>query len=222
MGSTASAGGAPRGRQREAEVNDTRLLRAAAEVFAEQGWDAPVSAIARRAGIGMGSLYRRYPSKEDLAQHMRIVRMQRLTELARVVLAAAPDPWSALARFLRQALSAQGPSGTLLPLLGGLLPRNDAVTAAAEELRAVLHEMVSVAHDAGVLRSDFTAADIPLLLDHLAPRIPAASERTTTLHLRYLELILAGLRSPAAASAPAALPGPAPQWSELSDLWNGE
>ncbi|MFD3619486.1 helix-turn-helix domain-containing protein [Streptomyces sp. NPDC058676] len=70
--------GTPRGSRREAARNDARLLQAAREVFAERGWDAPVSEIARRAGIGMGSLYRHYPSKALLAQRMRIVGMEQL------------------------------------------------------------------------------------------------------------------------------------------------
>ncbi|MET9463887.1 helix-turn-helix domain-containing protein [Streptomyces sp. NPDC006544] len=58
-----------------ADRNDERVLRAAREVFAEHGWNAPVSEIARHAGMGMGSLYRRYPAKEDLAQALRVQGM---------------------------------------------------------------------------------------------------------------------------------------------------
>lgn len=75
------------------------------------------------------------------------------------------------------------------------------------------------AHRAGVLRADFTSADIPLLLEHLAARIPVTGERATALHLRYLDLVLAGLRPPAADQT-TILPGPAPDWAELSELWN--
>jgi AcrR family transcriptional regulator len=65
-------------------------MQAAREVFAELGWDAPVSEIARRAGIGMGSLYRRYPSKELLAQRMRMVGMEQLVTQARAALVRQP------------------------------------------------------------------------------------------------------------------------------------
>lgn len=211
--------GKPRGRQREADRNDARLLQAAREVFAELGWDAPVSEIARRAGIGMGSLYRRYPSKESLAQRMRIAGMEQLVTQARTALGEEPDPWAAFARFLRDALSAQGPGGPLLPLVGGRLPATEEIVAARDQLRSALDELVEGAHRAGVLRTDFTSADIPLLLEHLSARIPAAGERATTLHLRYLDLVLAGLRTPAAAE-PTPLPAPAPHWAELTELWN--
>ncbi|MGW3465914.1 TetR/AcrR family transcriptional regulator, partial [Streptomyces olivaceoviridis] len=118
--------GKPRGRQREADRNDARLFQAAREVFAERGWDAPVSEIARRAGIGMGSLYRRYPSKELLAQHMRIAGMEQLVRQARTALAEEPDPWTALVRFFRDALADQGAGGPLLPLVAATSrPRPD-------------------------------------------------------------------------------------------------
>ncbi|SEE05097.1 DNA-binding transcriptional regulator, AcrR family [Streptomyces misionensis] len=211
--------GRPRGRQREADRNDARLFQAAREVFAERGWDAPVSEIARRAGIGMGSLYRRYPSKELLAQRMRIAGMEQLVTQARTALAKERDPWAALVRFFRDALTDQDTGGPLLPLVGGRLPATDEVLAAAERLRAALDDLVDGAHRAGVLRADFTSADIPLLLEHLSPRIPVAAERATALHLRYLDLVLAGLRAPDP-GAPAGLHGPGPRWAELRDLWN--
>ncbi|MFB7593770.1 TetR/AcrR family transcriptional regulator [Streptomyces sp. NPDC056160] len=211
--------GKPRGRQREADRNDARLFRAAREVFAERGWDAPVSEIARRAGIGMGSLYRRYPSKELLAQRMRIAGMEQLVAQARTALAEEPGPWAAFVRFLRDALSAQGGAGPLLPLVGGRLPATEEIAAARDRLRAALEELVGSAHRAGVLRTDFTSADVPLLLEHLSVRIPVTGERATALHLRYLDLVLAGLRTQAA-TEPGVLPGPAPHWGELSELWN--
>ncbi|MEV0643318.1 helix-turn-helix domain-containing protein [Streptomyces sp. NPDC050619] len=208
----------PRGRRREADRNDARLLQAAREVFAELGWDAPVSEIARRAGIGMGSLYRRYPSKELLAQRMRIVGMEQLVTQARTALTEEPDPWAAFARFLRDALSA-GAGSPLLPLVGGRLPATDDVVAAAARLRAALDDLVGGAHRAGVLRADFTSADIPLLLEHLSGRMPVTGQRAAELHLRYLDLVLAGLRT-SAADQPTALVGAAPHWAELSELWN--
>lgn len=109
----------------------------------------------------MGSLYRRYPSKELLAQRMRTARMEQLVTQARTALTEEPGPWSAFARFLRDALSAQGAGGPLLPLVGGRLPATDDIAAAAGWLRAALDDLVGGAHRAGVLRADFTSADTP-------------------------------------------------------------
>ncbi|MFF8311383.1 TetR/AcrR family transcriptional regulator [Streptomyces lydicus] len=211
--------GAPRGRRREADHNDIRLMQAAREVFAEQGWEAPVSEIARRAGIGMGSLYRRYPSKEQLAQRMRIVGMEQLVALVHTALAEEKEPWAAFARFLRDALSAQGLGTPLLPVLGGRLPATDEVDAASDRLRTAFDALVGPAHRAGVLRADFTSADLPLLLEHLTARLPVPGARAAALHVRYLDLVLRGLRT-SPADSPTALPGPAPDWAELRELWN--
>lgn len=208
--------GPPRGRQKEADRNDERVLRAAREVFAELGWNAPVSEIARRAGVGMGSLYRRYPAKEDLAQALRVEGMNELTTLARTAMADHPDPWTALATFLRTALSATD-TGSLLPLVGGRLPATDEVDAAAHRLQQALDDLVDAAHQSGALRQDFSSADLPLLLNHLNARLPTTTERAIELHLRYLDLVLSGLQNPLKTDDQ---PAGTPDWTELRDLWN--
>ncbi|MEU6970990.1 helix-turn-helix domain-containing protein [Kitasatospora aureofaciens] len=208
--------GPPRGRQKEADRNDERILRAAREVFAEHGWAAPVSEVARRAGVGMGSLYRRYPAKEDLAQALRVEGMNELAALARTAMADHPDPWAALAAFLRAALSGTG-TGSLLPLLGGRLPATEEVDAADHRLRAALDDLVDAAHRCGALRPDFGSADLPLLLTHLNLRLPTTAERALELHQRYLDLALNGLRNPARTGIQPAEP---PSWAELRELWN--
>ncbi|WP_441246955.1 TetR/AcrR family transcriptional regulator [Kitasatospora sp. McL0602] len=208
--------GPPSGRQKEADRNDERVLRAAREVFAELGWNAPVSEIARRAGVGMGSLYRRYPAKEDLAQALRMQGMDELTALARRAASEHADPWTALASFLRAALSAPD-AGSLLPLIGGRLPATEEIDAASGRLKAALDGLVDAAHRSGALRADVSSADLPLLLSHLSPRLPTAAERATELHLRYLDLVLLGLQNP---STPDRQPDRAPDWTELTGLWN--
>ncbi|MDJ0382336.1 TetR/AcrR family transcriptional regulator [Streptomyces sp. G-G2] len=208
--------GPPSGRQKEADRNDERILRAAREVFAEHGWNAPVSDIARRAGVGMGSLYRRYPAKEDLAQALRVQGMNELVSLARGAMTDHGDPWTALAAFLRTALSSPD-AVSLLPLIGGRLPATDEIDAASNRLKAALDDLVDAAHRSGALREDVSSADLPLLLSHLSPRLPTTGERALGLHLRYLDLVLSGLQNP---SAPDRQPVSPPDWTELNDLWN--
>ncbi|MFJ7497398.1 TetR/AcrR family transcriptional regulator [Streptomyces sp. NPDC097727] len=208
--------GPPRGRQKEADRNDERVLRAAREVFAELGWNAPVSEIARRAGVGMGSLYRRYPAKEDLAQALRVDGMNRLTSLARTAMTDHPDPWTALTAFLRAALSSPDTS-SLLALIGGRLPATAEIDTADNRLQQALDDLVNAAHRNGALCQDFTSADIPLLLNHLNARLPTTTERATELHLRYLDLILTGLRTPPTTGDRPTSP---PDWTELRNLWN--
>ena len=88
-----------RGRQQEAARNDRKVLDAAREVFATQGWDAPVSAVAERAGVGMGSLYRRYGSKTELLQRLCVLAMEQNIAAAEQSL-AMDEPWDALSSYV--------------------------------------------------------------------------------------------------------------------------
>ncbi|WP_326738417.1 TetR/AcrR family transcriptional regulator [Streptomyces sp. NBC_01022] len=206
--------GRPRGRQVQAEANDARVLRAARAAFAEFGWDAPVSVIAKRAGVGMGSLYRRYPTKDDLARHVQVDGLDRWTALVEGA-AERLGPWDALVSALRAALT-QGGEVSMLPVIGGRFASSPEVDAASARLEHALGALVRRAVDEGFLRPDVTLADLVLLLQLLGSRLPGSPDRVDELRARYLDLTLAALRAPAAGP----LAGPAPQWPELLSFWN--
>src|SRR5262245_4984628 len=95
-------------RHAEAERNDRALLDAAREVLSADGAHASVAAIAKRAGVGIGSLYRRYRSKEELFQRLAVLAVQQWNEAAERGL-AADDPWVGLAGFVAECVeSGQG------------------------------------------------------------------------------------------------------------------
>ncbi|MFE1322097.1 TetR/AcrR family transcriptional regulator [Kitasatospora phosalacinea] len=207
--------GLPRGRQKEADLNDERLLRAAREVFAEQGWDAPVSAVAKRAGIGMGSLYRRFATKEDLILRIRLDAMDRAASIAEAA-ATEPDSWTALASFVHNALR-PGQEGAFLGQAAGRSPDTPEINAASDRMEAAFSTLLERARSDNALRPDVTPADLVLLLEHLGTRLPAPAERVEQLRHRYAQMMLDALR--AQPSQP--LPGPAPHWKELRELWTG-
>jgi AcrR family transcriptional regulator len=91
-----------RGRYLEAQRNDLLVLQAAREVFATLGADAPVAAVAERAGVGVGSLYRRYGSKTELLQRLCVLAMQEAASAAEVAL-GAEDAWTGLAGYISSA-----------------------------------------------------------------------------------------------------------------------
>lgn len=97
----------------DAQRNLEHVLRAAREVFGELGYGAPMEDVARRARVGVGTVYRRFPSKEVLVRRIAEEETARLTEQARSALGHEEDPWAALARFLRT--SAASGAGRLLP-----------------------------------------------------------------------------------------------------------
>ncbi|MFD9817305.1 TetR/AcrR family transcriptional regulator [Streptomyces sp. NPDC059080] len=121
----------------DAQRNLEHVLRAAREVFGELGYGAPMEDVARRARVGVGTVYRRFPSKDVLVRRIAEEETSRLTEQARTALGQEEDPWSALSRFLRTSVASG--AGRLLPpnvLRVGAGPERAAEAAAAPESAA--------------------------------------------------------------------------------------
>ncbi|MFE3722372.1 TetR/AcrR family transcriptional regulator [Streptomyces cyaneofuscatus] len=97
----------------DAQRNLEHVLRAAREVFGELGYGAPMEDVARRARVGVGTVYRRFPSKDVLVRRIAEEETSRLTEQARTALGQEEEPWSALSRFLRTSVASG--AGRLLP-----------------------------------------------------------------------------------------------------------
>jgi AcrR family transcriptional regulator len=97
----------------DAQRNLEHVLRAAREVFGELGYGAPMEDVARRARVGVGTVYRRFPSKDVLVRRIAEEETARLTEQARTALGQENEAWSALARFLRTSVASG--AGRLLP-----------------------------------------------------------------------------------------------------------
>ncbi|NEB06379.1 TetR/AcrR family transcriptional regulator [Streptomyces sp. SID13726] len=120
MGTTMSAAGHGRGDgsrstplRVDAQRNLEHVLRAAREVFGELGYGAPMEDVARRARVGVGTVYRRFPSKDVLVRRIAEEETSRLTDQARSALGQEDEPWSALSRFLRTSVASG--AGRLLP-----------------------------------------------------------------------------------------------------------
>src|SRR5512138_1593601 len=99
------------GRRAEAARNDERILDAAREVFVAEP-AAPIAAVARRAGVGIGALYRRYASKEELLRALCAEGLRRYIDAAETALAGESDPWERFATFMRRAVEADASSLT--------------------------------------------------------------------------------------------------------------
>src|SRR3954451_15075008 len=97
----------------DAQRNLEHVLRAAREVFGELGYGAPMEDVARRARVGVGTVYRRFPSKDVLVRRIAEEETSRLTDQARAALGQEEEAWSALARFLRTSVASG--AGRLLP-----------------------------------------------------------------------------------------------------------
>ncbi|MEU9456908.1 helix-turn-helix domain-containing protein [Streptomyces sp. NPDC048277] len=119
----------------DAQRNLEHVLRAAREVFGELGYGAPMEDVARRARVGVGTVYRRFPSKDVLVRRIAEEETSRLTDQARAALGQEDEPWSALSRFLRTSVASG--AGRLLPpqVLRVGAPEEVGGDAGAEEAR---------------------------------------------------------------------------------------
>jgi AcrR family transcriptional regulator len=196
------------GRRAQAARNDEVILEAARAVFTSKP-DAPISAVAERAGVGIGALYRRYRSKDELLQRLSLETLGRYQDAADRALAAASDPWGAFTEFLRSCVAAG--SGALSIRLAGAYTITPDIVAAATAAHHRTQALLDRMRAAKVIRPEIEVGDISLLLEQLqAVRISDAG-RTAVLRQRYLTIMLDGLR----AGNHADLPGPAPDWTEI-------
>lgn len=203
-----TAGARLSGRQAEAARNDLLILQAAREVFTADP-EAPISAVAERAGVGISALYRRYRSKEDLLRQLTRDGQQLYIAETELALADDGDPWEAFARFMRRVVDADTHSLTL-HLAGTFMPTEEQWREGdrAAELTIDLLERTK---RAGGLRPEVELGDMTMLFEQLAAITLGDRARTNELRQRYLSLILEALRN-----GESPLPGSAPTWEEIS------
>ena len=195
------AGPAARPLRRDAERNRQRILRAAAEVFTARGLRASLDDVARQAGVGVGTVYRRFPDKEALVEALFEERMQVLLRVAERAL-AAPDPWAGLVGFLENAVTLLARDRGLFEiLLYGSYGRDRVSRVRARMLPAVT-ALVERAQRDGQLRADFRPTDVPFIEIMLATAAEYAGPVRPGVWRRYLAVITDGMRSRRDQSSP--------------------
>jgi len=205
-----------RGRYLEGLRNDALVLEAARDVFSSLGAEATVAAVANRAGLGIGSLYRRYGSKQELLQRLCVLAMEEVIDLGRVWL-LEDDPWEGLVGYVRACVRTR--SGALAPLAGSVAVTEEMQRASSEAL-SLCEQIVARAHADGRLRDDVQAVDVMLLLEQFSRRRPPASDLgEEAVRDRLLAISLAGLRRYDSGDEP--LPGEAPTRDWYQARWSG-
>ena len=200
------------GRRAEAARNDGRILEAAREVFVADP-EAPISKVAERAGVGIGALYRRYASKEDLLPRLCADGLRIYIAAVEEALADEGDPWDAFKDFMRRVVDADTHSLTLR-LAGTFAPTEELYrdSERAQELNVRLLERTKAA---GAIRPDVEVGDLSFIFEQLAAVRVDDQHRTSQLRHRYLALLLEVLHSPSGSP----LPGPPPSWEEIGQRW---
>jgi AcrR family transcriptional regulator len=177
-----------------------RVLDAAREVFAEQGVDAPVTDIAERAGVGVATIFRRFPTKDDLLVAVVEQRTEQLIDAADAALASA-DPGAALRRFMETAAAMHISDVCFCEADSDVFGR-DGIRELIDVLVGKMGELLTRAQTAGHVRSDVRALDIPVLLMAVAKSGLMLEDAVPGAWKRYLGIILDGLRPEAARPLP--------------------
>jgi AcrR family transcriptional regulator len=197
MGARAGLEPVSRPLRRDAELNLERILVAAQDVFAESGYEAPMERIAQRAGVGVGTLYRRFPNKESLVVAMMEMAGQRSLELASEVLENA-TPAEGIFEFLRRCV---GLPASLRALVSRSPYLAEAHRAMVDSLATPVTRLLANAKAAGSIRTDVTFSDIALVL--LSVRAvedrygagEASAKMGRQQGERHLQLLFDGLRA---------------------------
>jgi AcrR family transcriptional regulator len=213
LGGMAESTARRRGRHAEGASNDQRLLDAARDVFASQGTAATVAAIAARAGLGIGSLYRRYGGKTELLQHLCLLAMQQAVTAADEAL-ALPDADAALTGYIRACVALR--TGALAPL-AGTIEATPQMWELSRQGRRLHQAIVDRAHRDGRLRPDVTALDISWLIEQFGRAAPpaGASGGDHSVQQRLLAIAIDGLYATGASP----LPGHPPTTQHYEQRW---
>jgi AcrR family transcriptional regulator len=164
----------------DAERNRGLILDAARSVFAEQGLDAGVAEIAERAGVGVGTIFRRFPHKEDLLVAIVEARVSEIVAFAR----SAPT----FGDFMRDAVSLHMGDRCLCESVGTAVFDRPELESARDDAREAVGALLARAQGESEIREDVTVDDVPVIVLGVARSAPAEGWE------RYLDFALAGLR----------------------------
>jgi AcrR family transcriptional regulator len=189
----------PRATRVDALYNRDRVVQAAYSVLAVAGVDAQMTDIAKAAEVGVATLYRNFPTKEDL---INSVLMHELTRVREVVeeAAQAPSPWEGLVRFFQWVVALQLENRVLPQFVAGRIPGTPELGEELGVIHRVLEDLTERAQAAGDLRSEVTSADVRFALfaiSQLVSSQPLANDGAQalkTLTRRLVWLMLDGLR----------------------------
>jgi AcrR family transcriptional regulator len=180
--------------RKDAERNLRRILDAAKEVFATRGLAVTMDDVAHHAGVGVGTVYRRFANKEELIDALF---EDSITQLARIAAECAErdDPWTGLVEFMERSIELQARDRGLKELLFDTAHGQQRVARARDLMKPVVTVLVERARAAGALRPEVDGPDVPVLQLMLGTVVDFARAVEPELYRRYLALVLDGLRA---------------------------
>lgn len=191
----------PRPLRADAERNRQKILVAARELFAERGLTT-LDEVAEFAGVGVGTVYRRFPSRDDLVDALYLESMEQLLAIANAALELSEtDPWAAIESFLTDYLAMHAADRSLSSVVLTDAHGRGGLDVGKAKMAPVGREIVRRAHEAGVVRSDFAPTDLPATVMMIVTVMNATRQLQPDLWRRYLAYALDSFR-PGAATAP--------------------
>jgi AcrR family transcriptional regulator len=199
--------------RRDAERNRQRVLQAASEMFTECGLEVSLDEVARHAGVGVGTVYRRFRTKEELVEALFDERIDTIAAIGARA-AENPDPWSGLVSFMEQLAEMLAGNLGLRQMLMFATYGRDRVAYARERNAPLIGRLVERAQAAGQVRGDLRPTDIPFIIFTLTQATEFSRRASPELWRRYLALFLDGLRPERAGVAPLPVPAMLPEEME--------
>jgi AcrR family transcriptional regulator len=187
--------------RRDAERNRQRILTAAWDVFNERGLEVSLDDVARHAGVGVGTVYRRFHTKEELVEALFVSRIDSVAALAEAA-AEAPDPWAGLVSFMEQMIEMLAGDVGLRHMLMFATYGRDRVSYARQRNAPLVGRLVERAQAAGQVRSDLGPTDIPFIIFTLAEATQFGRAASPQIWRRYFNIFLDGLRPERAGVTP--------------------
>jgi len=208
----------PGPRRRDAQANLARIMTAAADVFAREGFAATLADVAKAAGVGVATVYRTFPTKDDLIHEVYEPQFERAEQQA-LDASQDPDPWTGLAEFLEKSITTLAPdrgfrellSGSYSETLGWSRPRTPhrlakLVEESHNRTGAHLERLVRRAREAGLVRDDLVAGDLLLMSMAVQSSVDFGGPSRPRLYRRMIGLLMDSLQP--AREAPTPLPEP--------------
>lgn len=187
--------------RRDAERNRQRILAAAAEVFTQRGLDVSLDEVARHAGVGVGTVYRRFADKDELVETLFTERIDEIAEKARQAL-EIPDPWTGLVTFLEQWATILAGDLGLRELLMFAAYAQDRVCYARDALAPIVGALVERAKASGQARADLSPTDIPFIALMLSGAAEYSRLSRPEVWRRYLTLLIDGMSASRCGTTP--------------------
>ena len=185
----------------DARRNRDRLLAAARELFAARGVEVAMADIARHAGVSNGTLYNRFPTREDLIEAVFIDRLETMVALAGRAL-ADDDPWRGLAGYLTAVCELQAADRGFNEVAARGLPPSPAAQRLQEEGQAAIARLLDRAKEAGELRADLALEDLAFVIWGISRTVEMTAGFAPRLWRRHLALLLDGFRAEGAHPLP--------------------